>query len=123
MRLRGFIALISVMIIGFALLALTAAASARALFAGFDVVDAIHAEAADEAARSCAAIAELMLARDPSYEGGEEFAVGSSSCRIGAVLGDAVTVSGTSGSAEAYADAKIKDGAVRTYEEIPNEPQ
>jgi hypothetical protein len=118
MKHQGFIALISVMVIGLTLLALTAAASSRALFAGFDAVNMIGAAEAREAARSCTEVAALMLARD-SRIASTTIAVSEGNCSISAAGGDTVLVSGARGSARVYGKAAVKNGVVTQYEEIP----
>lgn len=122
MKPQGFIALVSVLVVGFALLALVAASAARSLFAGFDELDAADAAGAQEAALSCARIAGLMLEGDAGYAGGDALSVGGAACRIERA-DDGIVVSGAQGDARAYGVVRFSGGAIASYEAIPTMPE
>ncbi len=87
---RGFVALISTLIIATALTGLAMEASKDAYYARLSVLHAAYAEGARLAARTCTNIALLRLAQDISYKpppNGETVPLGKKEgCRIDSII-------------------------------------
>jgi len=83
---RGFIAIVSVIIITVVLLIVVVSASLTGFYSRFNVLDFELKERSAAAAESCANQALLNLAGDPSYTGGSLLSLNSlDSCRVGPV--------------------------------------
>lgn len=87
-RPKGFIALISAIIISAVLIALVFSASTSGMYARFNALGSEYKRASLALADSCSNIALLRLAQDYNYAGGET--VSSLGCSIGAVVATSV---------------------------------
>jgi uncharacterized membrane protein YdfJ with MMPL/SSD domain len=83
---RGFIALISVIIISLVLLIMAVSASTSSFTTRFDILHAEYKERGIALADSCVSQVLLRLAYDPAYPSGyalpETLIIGSDTCRI-----------------------------------------
>jgi hypothetical protein len=78
----GYVALISVIIISLTLLGLTSVLSMSNYFSRFNVLDKEYKRVSLGLAESCANVALLKIAQDPSYAVATTVLVGSQSCII-----------------------------------------
>lgn len=81
---RGFIALLSVILISSTLLVLTASASLGGFYLRQNLLDAEFKERGVWLAKACVEEARLKLARDLYFSGNTEMNIGEDSCTIGA---------------------------------------
>jgi len=88
-RPRGFVALISVVILSIVLLAAVTGASMTSLAARENALNDAQYAQARESSMACAHAARLMLASDRAYAGMETRTIGKSHCFIGVVTQDA----------------------------------
>ncbi|MEK7133551.1 MAG: hypothetical protein AAB804_00605 [Patescibacteria group bacterium] len=82
---RGFIALISTIIMSAVLLLVIASSGLVSFYSRFNTLDSELKQRSDATADACADMALLQLAQDPSYQGGT-FTINSlDQCRVGKV--------------------------------------
>lgn len=84
---RGFIALISVIIISAILMIVASTLSFKGFFGRFNALDFEFKEISTALAEACAEDALLKLTTNQSYSGNETLDIGKNSCFTGAVSG------------------------------------
>lgn len=84
---RGFIALVSAIIISVVLLVFTATLSYSLFFARYVILESEYKERSLALAEGCVDVALLKLANDPNYTGNELVTIGSDICTIRAIGG------------------------------------
>ena len=125
MQPRGFIALISVMIISSVLLLIAAAGSLRGWYGADEVSYSEFKAQSEAAADACANRALLALAQTAAYAGGEVMNIDAATqCRVGAVAGGAqktFAVQATSSQAvtNVLVTINISDMSVVSWQEVP----
>jgi hypothetical protein len=82
---RGFVALMSAIVISAILLMLVGSGSLASYYTRFTIVDTELKATSARLAESCAAHARLALAGDATYAGNETVVVGESECTVGVV--------------------------------------
>ena len=85
---KGYIALISALVISALLVVICVAISATSFFLRFNVLDSEYKERSSELAESCVNIALLHLAQNPSNTATGNVVVGDDSCTIFSVQKD-----------------------------------
>ncbi len=91
---RGFIALISVLVISFILLGLTAAANTAGFFARFAQLDLAYQQQSYVLAEGCANVALLNLQQNYSYAPtNQQITIGNNACTIVSVTTQSATAS------------------------------
>ena len=93
---KGFIALMSAVIISIILLLIATNLSLTSFYGRSNILDSELKERSSALAEACADTALLKLANDPSYAppvGGEPVAVDDDECIIDSVVGDTINVS------------------------------
>lgn len=83
---RGFILLISAVIIAAVLTAVVFAVSFRGFYTRFDLLDNENKERSLALAEACGQLAVLKRVQNSSYAGNEALSVGSESCKVRPVL-------------------------------------
>ena len=83
---KGFVALISAIVISVALLLIVAALSFSSFYGRYNILDAELKERSLGIAEACGDHALLELTNDPSYTGNATTTIGSDSCYIGPVV-------------------------------------
>lgn len=79
---KGFIALISAIVISMALLVVTVTLSYSSFFSRYTMLESEYKERSSALAEGCVASALLKLAGNSSYIGGETITIGSDICSI-----------------------------------------
>lgn len=129
MRNRGFIALISAIIISAVLITITFTLSASSYFTRFDILSSEFKERSAALAEACGDIALLKLAQVPTYGGNETITIGSDTCSILPIppaVGGQVTVNTKAIFQRVVTNIKViantSDLSIVSWEEIPNLP-
>jgi len=127
---KGFVALISAILIAVALLTLVTAAGFSGFFVRFSILGSEVKEESIFLAESCVQTAILKLAQNKNYAGGETISVGDRSCDIVSItqLGSPwpQTVTAQASSSDAYTNLQVEvdevagDIVVDSWEECPN---
>jgi hypothetical protein len=79
---RGYIALISAILISVSLLTMVVAVSFEGYFSRFNILESEQKEMSDYLAESCFNTATLKLAQDDDFDEAKTITVGSSTCSI-----------------------------------------
>lgn len=127
----GFVALVSVLVIGVLLLAMTFSLSITGFYSRFNVLAVQYKERSLALAEECANIALMKLAADRAYAGDETAVVGSLSCDIRSVTKTAteITVRTSASFPQALAEkavtnlvivAELSDLDILSWSEVPN---
>lgn len=85
---KGYVALMSVIVISLILLGLTTILSMSGYFSRFNVLNGEYKRVSLGLAESCANVALLKIAQNPNYTGGETISVGTNNCTIKSVTYD-----------------------------------
>ena len=125
---RGFVALISVIIIGAVLLAVVIGASLTGFYSRYNVLDFELKERSASAADACANQALLELANDATYAGGIMLSLNSlDTCRVGPVTlvgtGEkSIRIQATSSDAvtNLFVVVNTSDLSIASWREVPN---
>jgi len=123
---RGFVALMSVIIIGAVLLAVVIGASLTGFYSRYNVLDFELKERSASTADACADQALLELANDATYAGGTTLSLNSlDKCSIGPMSGTAeksFQIQATSSDAvtNLAITARAADLTIISWREIPN---
>lgn len=118
---KGYIALITAILISISLLILTMAVSFEGYFSRFTVLESDHKEKSMYLAEACVQTAILKLAQDSGYTGGEMIPVGDDECRIVPGTGGN-TILVQASSSEAYTNLEVEVGSdsnIVRWEEVP----
>lgn len=129
MKNRGFIALISAIIISAVLITITFTLSASSFFTRFNILSSEFKERSAALAEACGDIALLKLAQVPTYSGNETVTIGSDTCSIFPIppaTGGQITVSAKAIFQRVVTNIKIvantADLSIISWEEMPNLP-
>ena len=125
---RGFVALISVIIIGAVLLAVVIGASLTGFYSRYNVLDFELKERSASAADACANQALLELANDATYAGGTTLSLNSlDTCHVGPVTlvgtGEkSIRIQATSSDAvtNLFVVVNTSDLSIASWREVPN---
>ena len=125
---RGFVALMSVIIIGATLLVVVIGASLTGFYSRYNVLDFELKERSASAAEACANQALLELANDATYAGGTTLSLNSlDTCRVGPVaLVDpgqkSIRIQATSSDAvtDLFVVVNTDDLSIASWREVPN---
>ena len=125
---RGFVALMSVIIIGATLLVVVIGASLTGFYSRYNVLDFELKERSASAAEACANQALLELANDATYAGGTTLSLNSlDTCRVGPVaLVDpgqkSIRIQATSSDAvtDLFVVVNTSDLSIASWREVPN---
>src|SRR3989344_3901057 len=125
---RGFVALMSVIIIGATLLVVVIGASLTGFYSRYNFLDFELKERSASAAEACANQALLELANDATYAGGTTLSLNSlDTCRVGPVaLVDpgqkSIRIQATSSDAvtDLFVVVNTSDLSIASWREVPN---
>ncbi|MBI2035965.1 MAG: hypothetical protein HYT12_04800 [Candidatus Liptonbacteria bacterium] len=124
-RNRGYIALISSIVIALLLLMVTLTLNYTGFFARYNILFSEYKERSVTLAEACANLALLELANNAGYSGGETISLGTDSCLIRPIIsGDPVIIETQAIFQNSYTNLRINaDQAnldIVSWEEVPN---
>lgn len=119
---RGFIALISVLLVCGSLLVIVATLSLRSFYVRQSVLEREFKEQGRAYARSCIESLQLRLYAEPAYEGGDDMRIGDGICVVSRRIAGAVIIGyeyrGTNTLYRVDIDSETR--AIETTLEIPS---
>ena len=122
---KGYIALMSAIVVSAILLVVTVTLSYTAFFARYNIIDNEYKERSVTLAESCVDMALLKLPNDPGYTGSSTVVIGSDSCTIRPLYasGSQIIIETRAGFQNAYTNLRIAATpatlAVTSWQEIP----
>ena len=107
---RGFIALLSVVIISFVLLSAAITLNLSSFHVRFNILDSEYKEISDALASACIEQARLILVNDNSYLGSVDVSIGAETCHYEILAGGEIISSATVNNAFTFYWAEVDLG-------------
>ncbi len=124
--MKGYIAIISALVISFVLMVVTFGVSISGYFVRFNILDSYSKEVSNSLAETCVDTALLRLAENSLYSGNETVALGTDQCSILPLetSGTQKIIKARAVVNDAYTNLKVtvlsSDLSIVSWEEVPS---